>query len=101
MSLPKVGLPTATVDVDGHAVNVRGLTRGENATVSRLIDEKKIEEAEVFILAAATETPQAEAADWYANTPNPVVEVVLNRIGDLTRYDEGASKSGEAGLHAR
>jgi hypothetical protein len=100
MALPKVAMPTATVDVDGQAVHVRGLTRGENAEVSRLIDQKNIEAAEIFCLTKGTDTPADDAADWYADTNNADVERVLNAIGDLTRLDEGASKSGEAGLHA-
>ena len=94
MSLPKVSGPTTTVSVDGHLITVRGLTRGENAQVSRFIDQKQIEEAEIFILGRGTDTADDEAAGWYRDTPNADVEKVLNAIGDLTRLTEGAAKSG-------
>jgi hypothetical protein len=102
VALPKVGIPTNIVLLpDAAQVKVRGLTRGENAKVSQLIEDKLIKDAEVFILAAATDTSEADAADWYDNTPSAVVEMVLNEIGALTRLDEGATKSGQADVHGR
>lgn len=100
MALPKLGHLTSSVDVDGTSVHVRGLTRGENARVSHLIEAGKVEEAECFVIAAATDTPIADANDWYDNTPNKYVEAVLAEVGRLTRLSEGASKSGEPGVHA-
>jgi hypothetical protein len=94
MSLPKLSIPTGTVTVEGQTLQVRGLTRGENAYISTLIDAQRIEDAEVYILSKGTDTELGECEEWYANTSNRVVEAVLNEIGALTRLSEGATKSG-------
>lgn len=93
MSLPKVVAKTSTVDVDGQPVPVRGLTRGENAHVSRLIEEKKLEAAEVFILAKGTDLPEHEAKEWYDTTNSGVVDSVLKAIQKLTGISGEAQKS--------
>ena len=93
MSLPDISVSRDTILVEGNKVPVRGLTRGENAQVSRLIDAKKLEEAEILILAKGTDTPEDEARNWYAETNSGVVDSVLRAIQALTGLSSEDSKS--------
>jgi hypothetical protein len=102
VALPKVPNRREWVVLgDGQKIEVRGLTRGEHAHMTKLVEAGDVTRAEVYALAHGTDSDAADAEEWYASTPSPDVEAVINAIGGLTRLSEGASKSHPASVPER
>lgn len=91
--LPKVVSQTSSVDVQGTDIPIRALTRSEHMHVGKLINENKISDGEIYCLSKGTDTPLAEAKEWYENTDSDEVKKVLDAIGVLTGVDPEDSKS--------
>lgn len=98
--LPRIALPTETVDVMGEPVTVRALTRAEALRVRELNEAGDLGAAELWILGCGTDTSEEEVADWYKSAPagaaDPIIDAVV-RISALN--EEEASKSGPSAVH--
>lgn len=97
MTLPKIRPDHETVDVGGELVDVRVLTRGEAARMRELEEAGDRAELEIAVVAAATDTPIAEAREWYRATPTWAVEELIGHVMRISRLDEGAQKSSGTG----
>lgn len=91
MALPSIPLPRDVVVVDGVDIPVRGLSRAAALRLHSLADDP--DKADTFVLAFGTETPEDEAAEWRESVPFQTVDVVVNRILELSAFVEGAQKS--------
>lgn len=91
--LPKVSVPTGTVEVEGQAVQIRALTRAENLKTQNLIDKGDLRAVEVYIIATATDTPEHEVGEWWDNTPSGIVAAVIGAVRELTNPTEEDHKS--------
>lgn len=88
MPLPSVPLPTATVEVEGHTIPVRGLSRGEAiALKTAALAEVGEAEVEIRTLAHGLDTALEEIRDWYEKTPSHVVQKVADKIVELSGLD--------------
>jgi hypothetical protein len=97
MSLPTIPLPAEVVQLSaGDPVPIRSLTREETFHLSAMkrqdLDaltpaeaEAVTTEAEVYIIACGTDTPEADVRAWRAVTPSPDVDALLSAIGRLSR----------------
>lgn len=96
MSLPKILANHRTITVAGAQIDIRSLTRAEVARLRDLVDrDAPLEEVEIEMVAAGTDTPKDEAREWYGATDSPVVDQVIAAIRDLSRVEEEeAQKSG-------
>lgn len=98
MALPKIATHHETVDVAGALFDVRVITRAEAARFQQMQEGGcKNDELEMAVIAAATDTPADEVADWYAVTPGWAVEELIGEIKRISRFVEGAQKSGGTG----
>jgi hypothetical protein len=95
MSLPSVPLPTATVDVAGTQVAIRGLSRSEACHLGTLTDD--IDTAETYLIACATGLDESEVQTWRANTPANVADELVSAIADLSGLGPDAGKALNAG----
>lgn len=85
MTLPDIARASAVVELDGgHAVTVRGLSRGESLQISRLSTEEDVLEMEVAIIAFGTDTPIEDARAWHRSVPFQAVQPVIDRIVELS-----------------
>lgn len=80
------------MDIDDTSVDVRGLSRVEVMALSRLAGDP--DEAEVYLLCKGTNTNENEVRDWRALTASSVVDLVVDKILELSGLAPGASKSG-------
>lgn len=95
MTLPKIPTHHETVDVAGELVDVRVITRAEAARFQKQ-QEDGVSRAELekAVIAAATDTPLIDVDDWYQKTPGWAVEELIGHIKRVSRFEEGAQKSG-------
>lgn len=94
MALPKVYNPHETIDVAGVLFDLRVITRAEAARFQKMQTDAPVDELEMAVIAAATDTPLDEVREWYASTPAWAVEELIGHIKRISRLDEGAQKSG-------
>lgn len=96
MTLPKIGNPIRTVEIDGEEFQLRALTRAEVALFNKQVSEDRwtMADTEIAAIAAATDTPKEDTAAWYETTPSHVVDMLVSAIREMSRIDEGAQKSG-------
>jgi len=95
VTLPKVPRNSETIDVAGAVFDVRAITRAEAARFQRMQEQgRPNDELEIAVIAAATDTPPDEVTDWYAATDGWAVEELIGHIKRISRFDEGAQKSG-------
>lgn len=89
------GLPEDDVEIPGvGTVHVRALTRGEVYQVQR---PEQWVDSERKILAFGMLDPvltEKEAGRWQESAPAGEIDVVVDRIRELSGITEGASKSG-------
>jgi len=98
VTLPKIHTAHETVDVGGALFDVRVITRAEAARFQRMQEQDCAkDELEMAVIAAATDTPADEVHDWYAATPGWAVEELIGHIKRISRFEEGAQKSGGTG----
>ena len=90
MSLPAVLPGTATVDVGGIPVEIRGLTRGEAMRMVGHAETPEVLEPE--LIAAATGTPLEEVIDWYQSVSASAVQPLVQAILDLSGMTEETGK---------
>ena len=81
--LPKIPLPTGTVDVGDHTVIIRGLSRSEYQRVG-LLGRANIHEAETVILSAGAGVSEEEAKTWLETTDPESAGIVLDAIYALS-----------------
>lgn len=95
VTLPKIYTDHETVNVGGVLFDVRVLTRAEAATLQKMVAaEAPVDQLEITLIAAATDTPEAEVRDWYAATPQWAVQELVEHIKRVSRLDGEAQKSG-------
>lgn len=95
MSLPKIYVPLEPVEVAGERFELRVITRAEAARFQKMVaEEAPVDELEIAVIAAATDTPLEEVRDWYSKTPAWAVNELIEHIQRVSRLDEGAQKSG-------
>jgi hypothetical protein len=98
VSLPKIPTTYEAVDVAGAVFDVRTITRAEAARFQKMQEnEAGRDDLEIAVIAAATDTPADEVADWYQKTPGWAVEALIGHIKRISRFDEEAQKSGGTG----
>jgi hypothetical protein len=98
VSLPSILIPRQTIEVEGEEVKIRGLTRAEAAEFQKMVrDGKSMADIEIAVLAAGTDTSREETKAWYATAPQHVVDPIIDAIKDISRFSEGAQKSGGEG----
>lgn len=97
MTLPAVSTRTAYVDIgadDGTKVKVRSLTSPEMAVMQKAVQAGDPIEAEIILLAYATDTPIDEVRPWYETAPRDAVQPILDEVQRLVEgRNEEASKS--------
>jgi len=88
MGLPKVERKSETVELPGgSSVDVRGLSRGEALELRELADAEGIGALEARMIAYATDTPAAEAAEWHRSAPSAVVDALVSAIARASGLD--------------
>jgi hypothetical protein len=98
VTLPKYHTAHETVDVEGELLDIRVITRAEQARFQKMVEaETPKDELESALLAVATDTPIDEVRAWYATTPGYVVEEIMGHISRISRLGEGAQKSSGTG----
>lgn len=95
MGLPTFAMPTATLDVDGQTVSLRGLTRGEALTIADLGHDAK--ELETALLSYGADMEREAARLWHASAPAGVVHLIVQKIMELSGLGENASHPTNAG----
>jgi hypothetical protein len=96
MALPVVSLPTATVDIDGQSVSVRGLTRGEAMIGAAMNTGSNAVELEKHVLVHGLDTAAEEIEAWYDKAPSRVVQTLVEKIMELSGMDGLGNASGGA-----
>lgn len=99
--LPTVDPHSEWVEFEGHKVECHGLTRGQVVKVHRLMEQKDLRAAEIWIIACGTGHPEPEVRDWYDTAPSRLVQVLTDTINRLSSLTEEASKSDSETVHAR
>lgn len=95
MSLPKIHVQFATVDVGGEKFDLRSITRLEQARIQKMVEAKApADELEVALIGYATDLATDEVREWYDATPAWAVQELINQIQRISRLDEEAQKSG-------
>lgn len=97
MSLPKVYVPTETIDIAGQIFEVRVVTRAEAFRFQSMIEsDVPKDELEIAVIGAATDTPTEEVREWYGSTPAWAVQELIAAIQRISRLDDpgAAQKSG-------
>lgn len=95
MSLPKVPRNHETIDIAGAVFDVRAITRAEAATFQKLQEQDRPkDEIEMAVISAATDTDIEEVREWYGSTDGWAVEELIIEIKRISRFEEGAQKSG-------
>jgi hypothetical protein len=106
MSLPTIPLPSDSVQLSaGDPVPIRSLTREETFHLSAMkradLDamtpadaEALTTDAEVYIIACGTDTPEADVRAWRAVTASDDVDALLSAIGKLSKLS-GRGTSGK------
>lgn len=94
MSLPKFPHRRETVEIEGTFIEIRSLTRGEQARLQRIVEDgRHWSDLEKEVIAIGTDSTLEEVSDWYANTPGDICEAVADAIRVLSRVTEEAQKS--------
>lgn len=97
--LPIRALPTATVDIDGTAVEVRGLSRSEAMhfttafTPGEMPDvslDDRAGRAEVYLLMKGVGVDEDEAIAWREQTEVDVSDLVIDKILELSGLTQKA-----------
>jgi len=83
MSLPRVALPTKTLDVLGQEFTVRGLSRAEAMRLSTEF-EGNPDGAETFVVSCGSGVTAEEAAEWRNTTDITTVGQVVDAIIELS-----------------
>lgn len=97
MGLPTVPVPRETVEVaEGITVEVRGLSHGEATNVGQL-DAGDLDTQATLVIAYGTDTPTDEVKAWRRVTPRAAVDLVLNKIVELSGMGEEAGKESSEG----
>lgn len=95
MSLPKFPTRRETIEIQGEFIPLRSLTRAESARFQKAgAAGMAWDELEMEVIAAASETPLDEVAEWYQHVPPDVVEIITDAIRKLSGLAEEAQKSG-------
>lgn len=94
MALGKIRSDHETVSIAGELFDLRSVTRGEAASLQKIEETGERGELEIHAIAYATDTPVAEAREWYAATPTWAVEELFDHIRRISRIGEDAQKSG-------
>ena len=90
MPLPLTPMPTGSVTIAGTAVPIRSLSRGERLELATFEDDYR--GAEVFIVAAGTDTPLEDAKTWLYQTSPEDADALIAGITELS----GLATAGEA-----
>lgn len=98
MGLPDSPIPTEKVETPGGPILVRGLTAGEAAKVSRVVDSGDLATSEITIIAFATDNTKVEAKRWYESNQGGLAKKVIDVAHRLSGLSEEASKSDEGGV---
>lgn len=94
MSLPKFPHRRQTVDIDGTFIEIRSLTRDEQAKLQRVVESgRHWSDLEKEVIAYGTDSTLEEVADWYENTPGDICEAVSDAIRVLSKVSGEAQKS--------
>ena len=93
--LPPFPLLRSSVDLDGHKVEIRALSRAEILQLARFQDDP--DAGEDHVLAAGAEIDIDEAREWRRSTPPEIAGLVVDAILELSGLTEGAQKSGGTG----
>lgn len=95
MTLPKVPAQFETVEVGGAMFDLRAVKGAEAFRFHKMQEgNAPRDDLEKAIIAASTDTPPAEVADWYETTDRWAIEELIVHIKRISRLDEGAQKSG-------
>lgn len=98
MTLPKVPAQFETVEVGGAMFDLRSIRAGEAARFHKMQESKTPrDELEMYVIAAATDTPLDEVREWYVATDRWVIDELIPHIKRISRLDEEAQKSGGTG----
>jgi hypothetical protein len=90
MVLPSVPLRTATVDVEGTKVEVRGLSRSEAVDLQKFVPD--VDKIDTWVLACGTGVSVEEADEWRKQTPSDTVSLLVDRIGELSGFGDDEKK---------
>lgn len=82
--LPVKAMPTATVDIDGTAIEVRGLSRAEALKLNTSYSEATADEAEVFVLSHGASVDEDEAREWLQTTDTTTAGLLIDKIIELS-----------------
>lgn len=94
MSLPKFPHRRETVEIEGSFIEIRSLTRAEQAHLQSVVESgRHWSDLEKEVIAYGTDSTLEEVAEWYANTPGDICEAVTDAIRVLSRVTEEAQKS--------
>lgn len=101
MTLPTKPMPTRTIDIDGQALDVRGLSRTEamhfttgftpDAMPDTLVGARA-DLAETYLVSKGTGVTEDEAAAWRDSTDSEAVGLVVDTVLELSAL----IKSGES-----
>jgi hypothetical protein len=92
MALPKVALPTSSVEIGGETVEYRSLSRSEVLKIQAFAGRE--DEAEDFIVACGTGVSIEEAHEWResidAMTAGPLIDgiILLSGLVDADPKEE-------------
>lgn len=94
MALPKVALPTSSIEIGGERVEFHSLTRHQALELHSY--QGREDEAEDFIVSCATDVSLDEAREWRnsvdMNTASPLVDAIITLSG-LTEQEKPKAKA--------
>jgi hypothetical protein len=97
MALPKSAAVTGKVELSGGWVEVRGLSIDE---VRACMDTEGRTESDIAWIAAATDTPAEEVADWWKSALAGDIQRLLGAIMETSGMGEGARFRNRTGSDA-
>lgn len=82
MALPRIELPTDTVNVGGEEIAVRGLSRKEVLSLSKHTADP--EKADVLAVSWGCNVSEQDAEEWLDCSPSGITIEVISKIMELS-----------------
>lgn len=90
-NLPKAKCPTETILVDGTAVELTGLTRGQLHALNRSAEDPQVFEA--VLVGFGCGVTQAEAAAWLEEAGSEQAQPIIDKLMELSGLGDAPKDS--------
>lgn len=90
--LPQIALPTGEVEIDGHSISFRSLSRSEALRLGEYVGRE--DEAEDFLVSCGIDISIEEAHEWRQRTDPITGGLLVNAIIELSGLSDNAVPKG-------